>query len=548
MSCEDDKGTVARGALAVELLDISKSFSSVLANKNITLGLRSGEIHALLGENGAGKSTLISILAGLQQPDSGSIRVGGRETRIDSPRHSLDLGIGIVFQHVVLAPTLSVIENLMLGRSWRERFERNSALNRFHELVETVNFNLDPEAPVSSLSLGQRQQVEIMRALWRGHEKVLILDEPTSMLTPQGVVELGEVMRHLRDRGVALLFVTHKLKEAYQLCDRVTVLRQGEVAGEVEVDNRDVDSEERVVNSVVQMMFDQSAIGQRTGQRLAQAKQDNTSTNQDRNADESNVRLRASGLVTIAEPGECPLRSVSFEIIEGEIFGVAGIDGNGQKHLAEAISGQRKLQRGGLYLGADSISQMSGKSRRQRGIRYLTDDRMGEGILAEYAIATNLVLKGIGESPFWSRGITFWKKIYAHARDLIQRHDIRTPTERTPIGRLSGGNIQKALFARELTNDATIVVYNKPTYGLDIQNIELARGRIKAGAERGISTLLISTELDEVLGLSDRIGVMYRGEMVGILDNKPGIEETLGRLMTGLEITPQVIEAGPQAG
>lgn len=548
MSCEDDKSTVARGAHAVELLDISKSFSSVLANKNITLGLRSGEIHALLGENGAGKSTLISILAGLQQPDSGSIRVGGRETRIDSPRHSLDLGIGIVFQHVVLAPTLSVIENLMLGRSWRERFERNSALNRFNELVETVNFNLDPEAPVSSLSLGQRQQVEIMRALWRGHEKVLILDEPTSMLTPQGVVELGEVMRHLRDRGVALLFVTHKLKEAYQLCDRVTVLRQGEVAGEVELNNRDVDSEERVVNSVVQMMFDQSAIGQRTGQRLAQAKQDNTSTNQDRNTDESNVRLRASGLVTIAEPGECPLRSVSFEMIEGEIFGVAGIDGNGQKHLAEAISGQRKLQRGELYLGTESISQMSGKSRRQRGIRYLTDDRMGEGILAEYAIATNLVLKGIGEPPFWSRGITFWKKIYAHARELIQRHDVRTPTERTPIGRLSGGNIQKALFARELTNDATIVVYNKPTYGLDIQNIELARGRIKAGAERGISTLLISTELDELLGLSDRIGVMYRGEMVGILDNKPGIEETLGRLMTGLEITPQVIEASPQAG
>jgi len=519
-------------ATAIELRGITKAFPGVTANNEISLTIDAGEIHALLGENGAGKSTLISILAGLNQPDAGLILIDGNERQILSPRHSLDFGIGTVFQHVLLAKTLSVIENLMLGGGWLEKYERGPALRRFQELCGLLSVKLDPHAPVGSLSLGQRQQVEIMRALWRGGERVLILDEPTSMLTPQGVAELGEVIKRLRDDGVAIVFVTHKLREAYEFCDRISVLRDGWLAGQIGPEDRARMNEKDTLDEIVRMMFGQSA--QEGG---VDGAPNRVLENEEKEAllaaASSEISLQVNKISTTAISGECSLREVSFQVAKGEIFGVAGIDGNGQKHLAEILAGQRDIASGQINLNGKDISALRVSGRRDRGVRYLTDDRIGEGIVSEHPVATNLVLKSIGEEPYWNRGLTMWKKIYEFAKKQIKIFDIRTPSERTPIGRLSGGNIQKALFAREITEDADMLVLNKPTYGLDSHNIQLARERIRNAASKGVTTILISTELEELIELANRIGVMYQGHMVGIVEADPGLESQIGRLMTG---------------
>ncbi len=518
---------------AIELRGISKFFPGVVANQDITLDIYAGEIHALLGENGAGKSTLISILAGLHRPDAGTIIIGGVERRLGSPRDSLLAGIGTVFQHVLLAPTLSVIENLMLGGSWKNKLDKESARSRFAELCGLLAVTIDPEALVGSLSLGQRQQVEIMRALWRGGERVLILDEPTSMLTPQGVIELGHVMKRLRENGVAIVFVTHKLREAYELCDRISVLRNGAFAGQINPDHGSGMGEEDTIEQIIRMMFDKEGQSDSTV--------DNGGTNVAvRNvfADSQtrSISVAAKEVSTIALPGECGLSAVSFEVARGEIFGIAGIDGNGQKHLAEVLAGQRDLAAGQIELDGEDISALKVSERRDRGFRYLTDDRVGEGIVSDHSVATNLVAKSIGENPYWKYGFTKWRAIFSFARRQIKKYDIRTPSERTSIGRLSGGNIQKALFAREMDDNAEIVLLNKPTYGLDLQNIASARDRIREGASRGITTLLISTELEELIDLADRIGVMYQGQMVGIVEANPGSENRIGSLMTGASL------------
>lgn len=520
------------GNPAIELREISKYFPGVIANESISLDIRPGEIHALLGENGAGKSTLISILAGLHQPDKGSILVNGVERRLLTPRDSLSAGIGTVFQHVLLAPTMSVIENLMLGGSWRRRLDWQSALSRFDELCELLAVEIDGNSLIGNLSLGQRQQVEIMRALWRGGEQVLILDEPTSMLTPQGVIELSQVIRRLRDNGVAVVFVTHKLREAYDLCDRISILRNGHLVGQIDPERRGRMGEDGTISEIVRLMFEQQA-GMDGGHNSAGQ---GASTNKGKTVPE--VGGEAAILVvrdvsTSAVAGECPLRNVSFEVTKGDIFGIAGIDGNGQKHLAEVLAGQREISQGQIEFNHQSISQLGVYKRRRRGIRYLTDDRVGEGIVSVHPVATNLVVKRIGEAPYWRRGFTLWRKIFEFSRSQIKIFDIRTPSERTPIGRLSGGNIQKALFAREISENPQMIVFNKPTYGLDLQNIKFARDRIREGAEKGVTTVLISTELDELIELATQIGVMYQGKMVGIVKAEPGSENYIGSLMTG---------------
>jgi simple sugar transport system ATP-binding protein len=521
-----------RETSAIDLRGVSKYFPGVVANEDISLVIRSGEIHALLGENGAGKSTLISVLAGLHQPDKGLIFVDGVQRRLPTPRDSLLAGIGTVFQHVLLAPTMSVIENLMLGGSWRKSLDRESALSRFRELCDLLAVKIDGNSLIASLSLGQRQQVEIMRALWRGGERVLILDEPTSMLTPQGVIELSEVIRRLRDNGVAIVFVTHKLREAYDLCDRISILRNGHLVGQIEPDDRERLGENGTISEIVRLMFEKKMdieIGI------------SGDSGQDRSREEkalSATELKVTPLVvrdvsTTDAVGECPLRKVSFEVEKGKIFGIAGIDGNGQKHLAEVLSGQRVISHGRIELNHESISELGVYQRRTRGIRYLTDDRVGEGIVSVHPVATNLVMKRIGEEPYWKFGLTLWAKIFEFARAQIRTFDIRTPSERTPIGRLSGGNIQKVLFAREISENPQMIVFNKPTYGLDLQNIQFARDRIREGAENGVTTVLISTELDELIELASQIGVMYQGRMVGIVKAEPGAENHIGSLMTG---------------
>src|SRR6202790_1899842 len=517
------------------LRHVTKRFPEVVALDRVSLEFHPGEIHVLLGENGAGKSTLVSLLAGMQQPDEGEILIEGTPVVIDSPRRSMDLGIGAVFQRVLLVPSLTVIENLMLGGSWLRALARSAALSRFDELSSLLGTRIDPNAPVSGLSRGEQQQGEIMRALWRD-EKLLLLDEPTSMLTPQGVADLGRMMRRLKDKGVALILITHKLLEAYEFGDRISVLRLGTVAGEIDPQRLKTMSETERTDTVIRMMFGVAGTGAAQnaghGQELAillGRKLHRTNT-VDRNTPPT---LSVRSLATAPDFAETPLHEVSFELWAGEILGIAGVDGNGQKHLAEVLAGQRALRQGRLDLAGTDITRGRVPERRQRGGRCVTDDRLGEGTVRTFYVATNLVLKEIGAPPYWRHGISDWALIHRSAREQILRNDIRTPSERTPGGKLFGGNVQKVLLARELDAEANVAILNKPTYGLDLHNQRLALDRIVAAAARGVAVIVISTDLDELVEISDRIGVMFQGRLAGIVDNGDDAGNRVRRLMTG---------------
>lgn len=520
-------GAAANPVVAVR--DVTKRFPGVLANDRISLAFHAGEVHVLLGENGAGKSTLIGILAGMQQPDEGSVLIDGQPVKIGSPRESLEHGIGTVFQHVLLVPSLTVIENLMLGAGWWRRLNRAPALARFQELSALLGVKIDPDAVVGRLSLGEQQQVEIMRALWRG-EKVLILDEPTSMLTPQGVRDLGEVIRRLRGKGVAIILITHKLLEAYEFGDRISVLRLGRVVGDIPPERLATMSEAETTDAVIEMMFGKG--GGHEGEAEMLAGQNRRQRAVDRHGA---PRLSVRDLGTNAGRGECPLREVSFDLWDGEVLGIAGVDGNGQKHLAEVLAGQRQVAGGRIDLGGADITKDGVPERRQRGVRYVTDERLGEGTVGIFSVATNLVLKEIGREPYWRGGWSDWSGIHSHARQQIGRNDIRTPSEKTPVAKLSGGNIQKVLLAREISSDAKVAIFNKPTYGLDLQNTRLAHERIVESADQGMAIVVISTDLDELIKVSDRIGVMFQGRLAGIVENGPDVERRVGLLMTGVE-------------
>jgi len=510
------------------LRHVTKRFPEVVALDRVSLEFHPGEIHVLLGENGAGKSTLVSLLAGMRWPDEGEILVGGVPALIDSPRRSIDLGIGAVFQRVLLVPSLTVIENLMLGGSWARRLARGAAMRRFDELTALLGTRIDPDAPVSGLSLGEQQQVEIMRALWRD-AKLLLLDEPTSMLTPQGVADLGRMMRRLKEKGVALILITHKLLEAYEFGDRISVLRLGTVAGEIDPQRLQTMSEDQRTETVIRMMFGAGS-GSEEELAILLGRKLHRANTVDRNQP---AMLSVRALVTAPDFAETPLRQVSFELWAGEVFGIAGVDGNGQKHLAEVLAGQRSLRQGRIELAGSDITRGQVPERRQRGVRYVTDDRLGEGTVSTFSVATNLVLKEIGAVPYWRRGISQWELIHRSAREQILRNDIRTPSELTPVGKLSGGNVQKVLLARELDAEANVAILNKPTYGLDLHNQRLALDRIVAAAARGVAVMMISTDLDELLEISDRIGVMLQGRLVGIVENDDGAANKVRRLMTG---------------
>jgi simple sugar transport system ATP-binding protein len=513
---------------AIAVAGVTKRYPGVLANDDVSLEFYPGEIHVLLGENGAGKSTLIAMLAGMQQPDAGEILLHGQPVRLSSPRASLDRGIGTVFQHVLLVPSLTVIENLMLGGPWWQRLNKSPALKRFQELSGLLGVEIDPDVQIGRLSLGQQQQVEIMRALWRG-EKVLILDEPTSMLTPQGVRDLGDVLKRLRDKGVAIILITHKMQEAHSFGDRISVLRLGRFVGAIEPDRLHGMTQAAVTDEVIHLMFgSRSPVGAEVDVLIGQRRQAAAGV-----IATQQPRLIVRHLSTSAERGECPVRDVSFDLRPGEVFGIAGVDGNGQKHLAEVLAGQRPAIEGSITINGADVTQGGVEARRRLGLRYITDERLGEGTVGIFSVATNLVLKEIGRPPLWNNGFTLWDKVHLQAREQIRQHDIRTPSERTPIAKLSGGNIQKALLARELTETASIVIFNKPTYGLDLHNIRLARERIRESAQRGLATIVISTELDELLDLSNRVGVMFQGRLAGIVDNAANAERQIGLLMTG---------------
>jgi general nucleoside transport system ATP-binding protein len=508
------------GAPIVEFVGVTKRFPGVLANDAVDLAIRPREIHVLLGENGAGKSTLIGMLSGLQQPDEGAIRIDGRPQRIGSPRRALNLGIGTVFQHVMLVPSLSVVDNVALGGPWWRRPNRAALARRLRDTNASIGVSIDPDAITGALSLGEQQQAEIVRALLRG-SRVLVLDEATAMLTPKGVEELGALMRRLAQRGLAIVFITHKLKEAFAFGNRISILRLGRKVGEIGPERLATMDEEAMSAEVVRLMFGSNA-------PMVAA------------ADHMPPPSRATGRrvlevrdLAVDDPA-VNVVGIDLDVAEGEILGVAGIDGNGQRQLAEALAGQRTAAGGHILLDGVALQRLDVGARRRLGLRYVTDDRLAEGTVGGFSVAINLVLKQIGEAPFWLRGVERREAIAAHARTLVAKFDVRTPSVETPIGRLSGGNIQKAILARELSGPTKAVIFAKPTYGLDVQNILATRRRIREAARTGVATILISTDLEELLELSDRIAVMSRGRLAGTLPNDEDARQRVGALMTGL--------------
>jgi ABC-type uncharacterized transport system ATPase subunit len=514
----------------IELRGITKAFPSVVANDGIDLTLRGGEIHCLLGENGAGKSTLIGILSGLIRPDAGTIAIDGVETAIPSPRRALELGIGTVHQHSTLIPALTVLENLMLGDSRRLRLNERVARSRLADLSAQLSVEIDPDARVADLALGHQQQVEIVKALWRG-SRLLILDEPTSMLTPQGVAELAKVLNRLKQSGQAVVFITHKLHEALTLGDQISILRQGRRVGEITPAEIRARSQAELRAEIIRIMFGEEA---RSVASVAELREELTSApSTGRTAEGGEIVLEVRELTVRGEGSERGIDDVSLGLRKGEILGVAGIDGHGQRALAEAIAGQRRPSQGQVFLYGAEVTRLPVSARQKLGLRYVTDDRLGEGIVGMLPVSLNLLLKRIGEAPYWRRGRIQRSVIESRAVELVREFDVRTPSVTTRVSTLSGGNIQKVLLARELSFGPKVVVFHKPTYGLDVKTTATVRELIRRLADDGGAALVISTDLDELLEICDRIAVLSRGRLVGTVPNGPDAAERVGELMIG---------------
>src|ERR1700730_7178326 len=519
------------GTPFVELSGITKAFPGVLANDRVDLSLHRGEVHCLLGENGAGKSTLIGILSGLIRPDAGTIRIEGVETVISSPRAALGLGIGPVYQHSALIPALTVLENLMLGDSRKLLLDAAGARRRLAELAGLLGVDVAPDTKAFAPARGPQQQSEIVKALWRG-SRVLILDEPTSMLTPQGVAELTKVLARLKEQGQAVIFITHKLHEALSLGDRISILRQGRLAGTIGRRALPAPPHEPPGAEIVRIRFGEEARDVADVAELQEELVEGVASDETQ-VEGDTVVLALRNVSSPGEGAELGIEGVSLELRQGEILGVAGVDGNGQRALAEVIAGQRSAVAGDIELYGASVSRLSVLARQKLGLRHVTDDRLGEGIVGALAVGLNLFLKRVGERPFWRHGRIQRAVIDEQAAELVQQFDVRTPSVATRAGTLSGGNIQKVLLARELSFDPKVAVFNKPTYGLDVRTTASVRERIRQLARDGGAALVISTDLDELLELSDRIAVLSRGRLAGVVQNGRGAAEQVGGLLVG---------------
>lgn len=535
----------ARGPLPlVRLRGITKTFPGIVANDGIDLDLYPGEIHCLLGENGAGKSTLMSILSGMHRLDAGSITIKGEVVDIGSPENAIIHGVGMVYQHPTLVPTFTVLENLLLGARAGFRLNRKEALASLRELAGRLGTSIDPQAVVGRLALGRQQQVEIIKALWR-EPHILVLDEPTAMLTPRETESLGKVLLALKAEGLAVAVITHKLREALSFGDRITVLKAGRVAGRLGPGELLGSDRRELSAAIVRMMFGEEtagltgASGELAAGGFAEATGlEGESPVHECRAPSGEAVLRLDRVSVRRGPQEMGVQGISFSVYRGEVFGIAGVDGNGQRELAEAIAGQRKIRRGNLSLGDEDVTRASVSARQRLGLGYVTDDRLGEGMVALLPLSLNLLLKHIGEQPFWNRARRMsLTSIKEAAKSLAEEFDIRAVDVDALGGTLSGGNIQKMLLARELSFAPKVVVYNKPTHGLDLKTTLAIRRRIQELAtDDGVAAVLISTDLDELLALCHRIGVMFQGRLLGIVENAgPGVEEQVGALMLGGE-------------
>jgi simple sugar transport system ATP-binding protein len=496
--------------MKLELRGITKRFGSLVANDGISLVIEPGEIHALLGENGAGKSTLMNVLFGLYHADEGEILLDDQPVRFTGPGQAMTAGIGMVHQHFMLIPVFTVAENVMLGHE-PSRFgviDLDAARERVREISARFGFDIDPDAKVEDLPVGVQQRVEIVKALSR-EAKVLVLDEPTAVLTPQETDELMATMRQLADAGTSIVFITHKLREVKEVADRITVIRLGKVVGEA----KPTDSTEKLASMMVGRTVE-----------LTVAKSP---------AKPGVEAFVVRGLTLKDHTGHLLLDDVSFEIAEGEILAVAGVQGNGQTELTEAIVGLRQGLQGSIRLYDNELVEDTVREVLEAGVGYVPEDRKKDGLVAEFTIAENLMLDRSFRGPF-TKGLNV---DFAHrdqfADAAIREFDVRTPGSQTAVGRLSGGNQQKVVLARELSRDLKLFVASQPTRGVDVGSIEFIHERIVQVRDSGVPVLIISTELDEVLALADRIAVMYHGRIVDIVPAKTP-REKLGLLMAGV--------------
>ena len=496
----------------LELAGITKRFPGVLANDDVHLEVAAGEIHALLGENGAGKSTLMKILYGLYQSDEGEVRLNGKPSDIASPADAIQAGVAMIHQHFMLVPTLTVAENVALGLAGNGvLLDTDEVAERVGELSSRYGLSVDPAAYVWQLAVGERQRVEIIKALYRDC-RLLVLDEPTAVLTPIEVEDLFVTLRTMAADGVGLIFISHKLDEVLALADRITVMRDGRVTGEtVPSASSKGELANMMVGRPVQLAPDRPKV------------------------EVGAVRLAIDGLRVDGDRGTEAVKGCGLEVRAGEIVGIAGVSGNGQRELAEAVVGLRSVTAGRVAIDGVDVTGMHPSRVRAAGLAYVPEERMRDGVVAEFSVAENLILVDHDRPPFCRRGLLRLGAIADHCRDLVERFMVKTPTLDTPAGNLSGGNIQKLILARELSSEPGVLLASQPTRGVDIGAAEYIHRRLIEERGRGAAVLVISEDLDEVLALSDRIAVMSEGRILAVMGRDEATIQRVGLLMAGSE-------------
>ena len=497
--------------MKLELRNITKRFGTLVANDKISLTLAPGEILSLLGENGAGKSTLMNVLYGLLQPDEGQILLDGKAVKFSGPGEAMAAGIGMVHQHFMLIPVFTVAENVVLGNEPTGKvgnLDLEAARKLVKEISDRFGFDIDPDAKVQDLPVGAQQRVEIIKSLARD-AKILVLDEPTAVLTPQETDELMDIMRGLSKNGTSIIFITHKLREVQKVADRIIVIRQGKVVSEA--------SPKATAGELASLMVGRE-VDLDTKKKAAKLGAET---------------LVVKNLTVLDDRNQQMVDGISFSVNDGEILAIAGVQGNGQTELAEAILGLRKIHSGSITVAGKDLTKSNVRQVLEAGVGYIPEDRKKDGLVGEFTIAENLMLDGSFGKPF-AKGVQIdFAKRDEIASKLIQEFDIRTPSAGTFAKQLSGGNQQKVVVAREMSRDLRVLIASQPTRGVDVGSIEFIHEQIVAARDAGKTVVIISTELDEVLALADRIAVMYRGRIVGIVDAKT-TREKLGKMMAGI--------------